>query len=102
MPHIFRKVISQSGAFQIKLGDQPPLVQMLLQTLPVQPLTIWQDVGRLEWLLHTNREVNTLLKERGYTDVTYREFAAGHNYTAWGDQVADALIAMYGIDAADE
>jgi enterochelin esterase family protein len=35
-----------------------------------------------------------LLKEKGY-NVAYREFTAGHNYTAWRDDVWRGLEAMF-------
>jgi enterochelin esterase-like enzyme len=50
------------------------------------PLRIWQDVGRYEWLLEANRQMHARLLACGYP-VAYREFPAGHNYTAWSDSV---------------
>lgn len=95
LPTIFGKVISQSGSFQLDFGTGNSISEVLLRLLPPPPLKIWQDVGRFEWLLQTNRNMNRLLNEKGY-DVTYREYAGGHNYTSWRDMLPDALIATFG------
>jgi enterochelin esterase-like enzyme len=95
LPSLFGKIISQSGSFQIDFGAGNSIVEVLLRLLPPLPLTIWQDVGQYEWLLQTNRQLNNLLKEKGY-HVTYREFAGGHNYTSWRDMLPEALITTFG------
>lgn len=92
LPHIFGRVLSQSGAFH--LGDYATVALDLVQHLPVRPLHIWLDVGRYEALLASNRHMAALLQERGY-DVTYREYNAGHNYTAWRDDLWRGLEALY-------
>lgn len=96
-PQIFSRVISQSGAFLMK--PRGPMVEglidYLLRSQPTLPLKIWQDVGTYEWLLESNRALHTTLQTRGY-DVTYREFNAGHNYTAWRDQLPEALQTTFG------
>jgi enterochelin esterase family protein len=53
------------------------------------------DVGRFEWLLETNQRMHQLLQERG-ANVTYREYAAGHNYYAWRDEAEDGLRWAFG------
>jgi enterochelin esterase-like enzyme len=95
LPTIFGKVLSQSGSYLFDFGTGNSITEMLVRTLPPLPLTIWQDVGEFEWLLHTNRHINNLLKEKGY-NVTYREYPGGHNYTSWRDQLPDALVATFG------
>jgi enterochelin esterase family protein len=97
MPHIFGHVISQSGAF---FGESLPdgfegLADSMVKHFPKQNIHIWQDVGLYEWLLPDNRRMNGLLKDKGY-DVTYREYAGGHNFTCWRDMLPDALITLYG------
>ena len=60
-------------------------------------LKIWMDVGILEEdLLEDNRRMVALLKEKEY-DVTYREFSASHNYTAWRDDVWHGLEEMFPV-----
>lgn len=96
LPHIFGKVISQSGAFQFSIIDEAPLLKEMVQHFPTRPIKIWQDVGKLEWLLDENRQMHQLLTEKGY-DVTYREFSAGHNFTAWRDMLPDAFTTLFGV-----
>ncbi len=93
VPEVFGRVLSQSGAFE--LGDSQTVVSPLVRHLPPQPLRIWMDVGRYEWLLEPNRRMRDLLGERGY-DVTYREYNAGHNYPAWRNDVWRGLEVLFG------
>ncbi len=92
LPHIFRQVLSQSGAFH--LGPHPSMAVALAEHGPVSPLRIWLDVGRYEELLESNRRMDALLQARGY-DVAYREFNAGHNYRAWRDDLWRGLEALF-------
>lgn len=94
LPHIFGRVICQSGAFQLDLTDHPPLIERLVSTQPLGKLKIWQDVGTFEFLLDQNRRMNALLKDHGYA-VTYREHNAGHNWTAWRDMLSSAFAALF-------
>ncbi len=96
LPHIFGRVISQSGAFGFRLGEVEMSIYETVRKGDVRPLKIWMDVGRFEWLLEANRKMHSELTARGY-DVTYREFNAGHNYTAWGDSLPRAIELMYGM-----
>jgi enterochelin esterase family protein len=57
-------------------------------------INIWMDAGKLEWLLKDNRRMQPILKKKGY-NVIYREFSAGHNYTAWRDDVWRGLEALF-------
>jgi enterochelin esterase-like enzyme len=79
-PHIFGRVLSQSGAFVVAEGDT--VTWDLVEHGPVRPLKIWMDVGRYEWFLTCNRRVRDLLSTRGY-DLAYREYNSGHNYASW-------------------
>lgn len=95
LPNIFGKVISQSGAFF--WDDRTDfLMDSYITHMPTCPINIWQDVGRIEWLLEGNRKMYALLTSKGY-QVTYREFSGGHNYTMWSDNVWRGLEAVYGI-----
>jgi enterochelin esterase family protein len=55
------------------------------------------DVGLydLSGLLDTNRRMQQMLTEKGYS-LTYREYPAGHNYPAWADDVWHGLVALFG------
>ncbi len=92
LPQLFGRVLSQSGAFH--LGPYPTTALDLAAQGPVHPLRIWLDVGRYEELLASNRDTHALLQARGY-DVAYREFSAGHNYTAWRDDLWRGLEALF-------
>jgi enterochelin esterase family protein len=92
LPQIFGQVLSQSGAFY--LGDYATVAVDLVQHIPVPPLRVWMDVGRYEGLLESNRRTLALLQDRGY-DVTYREFNAGHNYSAWRNDLWRGLEALF-------
>ena len=93
MPEVFRKVLSQSGAFIAP--DYQYVVVDLVRHFPTPDIDIWMDTGRLEWLLDGNRQMFVLLKGKNYR-VKYNEFAAGHNYTAWRNDVAHGLEYLYG------
>lgn len=93
VPHVFGRVLSQSGAFE--LGEVETVASQLVRHMPPQPLKIWMDAGRYEWLLEPNRRMRDLLAERGY-EVTYREYNGGHNYPCWRNDVWRGLEALFG------
>jgi enterochelin esterase-like enzyme len=92
LPQVFRKVLSQSGAFISP--DYQFVVVDLVRYTPRPDIEIWMDVGRLEWLLEGNRQMVTLLKEKKYL-VKYCEFSGGHNYTSWRNDVWHGLESLY-------
>ncbi len=92
MPEIFGKVICQSGVFGLDGRDFA--VVDLVRYEHARDLKIWMDIGTLDELLEDNRRMVALLNEKEY-NVTYREFAAGHNYTAWRNDLWRALEAMF-------
>lgn len=96
LPHIFGRVLSQSGAFRLGEGHLP-VARELIEYGPVPPVRIWMDAGRYEWLLQANRDTHAQLLRRGY-DVTYHEYPAGHNYPAWRDDLPHGLEHLLGHD----
>jgi glucoamylase len=89
-PDVFSRVAGQSTAFQI---DDERVVTMLaaLETMrAARPLKFYFDVGLLEPIWKVNRRVRVLLAGKGYP-VAYAETAAGHNWTNWRDQLAEAF-----------
>ena len=64
-----------------------------------QPVRVWMNVGRLEGLLEPNRRFHQHLLSRGY-EVSYQECNAGHNYTAWRNDVWQGLELMFGLRQA--
>lgn len=95
LPHIFSKVISQSGAFSRE--DYDPVVYDLIQHTPPRPIKIWMDVGAYDFheILNSNRSLAALLQERGYS-ATLRQYNAGHNFPAWRDNLWRGLEALFG------
>jgi enterochelin esterase family protein len=92
MPEIFGKVLCQSAVFSIDGRDFAAVD--LVRFGQGRDLKIWMDVGTLDDLLEDNRRMIALLDKRQY-NVTYREFSAGHNYTAWRNDVWRGLEAMF-------
>jgi len=93
-PDTFARVAGQSTAFQI---DDERVVTALagLETMrQARPLKFYFDVGRLEPIWKVNRRVRVLLAGKGYP-VAYQEAAAGHNWTSWRDQLAEALTRVW-------
>jgi enterochelin esterase-like enzyme len=92
LPDIFGNVLSQSAVFEMEGRDFAAVD--LIKHGHARNINIWMDAGKLEWLLEDNRRMQPILKEKGY-NVIYREFAAGHNYTAWRDDISYGLEAMF-------
>lgn len=91
-PGLFGRVLSQSGAFTLDGVDT--VAFDLVRRLPRRRLEVWMDVGHLERLAPANRRMRALLRRRGYR-VTYREYHAGHNWSAWGDDVWRGLEELF-------
>lgn len=94
MPHVFGRVLSQSGAF--RLGDYELVVADLVRDGSLKPIRIWMDVGRYEWLLPASQKMHALLRDKGYA-VEYREYNGGHNYPAWRDDIWRGLEWLFGF-----
>jgi enterochelin esterase-like enzyme len=95
MPEIFGKVLCQSGVFSLDGRDFAAVD--LIRYGHARNIKIWMDVGKLEEeLLEDNRRMAVLLRERQY-NVTYREFSASHNYTAWRDDIWYGLEEMFPV-----
>jgi glucoamylase len=93
-PDVFERVAGQSTAFQI---DDERVVTALAGLDPARQarrLKFYFDVGQLEPLWKVNRRVRVLLAGKGYR-VAYREAAAGHNWTSWRDQLAEAFTRVW-------
>ena len=92
---VFARVAGQSTAFQI---DDERVVTALAGLCEMQgnarSLRFYFDVGQLESIWKVNRRVRVMLAGKGYR-VAYREAAAGHNWTNWRDQLADAFVSIW-------
>lgn len=97
LPYIFGHAISQAGAFfQNVFQNEPSLIKQWVAEMPVVPIKIWLDVGTFDFLQEDNQVFHKMLSDKGY-EVVYREYSAGHNYTAWRDALPEALITMFGV-----
>jgi enterochelin esterase family protein len=93
-PDKFARVGGQSSAFWI---DDERVVSALSRLEPARaerPFRFYLDAGSLEPPHEVSRRVRVMLRAKGYP-VTYREFEAGHNWTAWRDNLAEALVALW-------
>jgi enterochelin esterase family protein len=93
LPHIFGHVLSQSGAFF--QDDEPEsLIKTLFNLKSPLPLKIWMDAGQFDFLLKENRSFHTFLNKHQTTH-GYREYAGGHNYPAWRDDIWRGLEYLF-------
>ena len=94
LPHIFGKVISQSGAFW-----PHTVIADLIQNGEPRNL-IWMDVGQFETLVGLNHTIEKLLRSRGFA-VEARVYHGGHNYTAWRDDLWRGLEYLFPMPDRD-
>lgn len=90
LPEFFGYVLSQSGGF-----DEEFMLTDLIRLSDPMPLKIWMDVGIFDFLYEDNIRMYRLLHSKGY-DVTLVEYAGGHNYPAWRDDLWHGLEALFG------
>ncbi len=93
-PDVFARIGGQSSAFQIDHEREVAALALLPPFDAQRPFKFYLDVGSLEPIFEVNRRARILLAGKGYP-VTYREAAAGHNWTSWRDQLADAYLALW-------
>jgi enterochelin esterase family protein len=103
-PDVFGGVVSQSGSFWWRRGSEFDIDAEWLTRRAVErdraPIRVWMQVGLLEGadMLGPNRHMRNILEAKGYP-VTYREYMGGHEWWAWRDGLAEALIATLGPSA---
>lgn len=97
LPHVFGRVISQSGMYTAWTSRGRPLIFDAIAGNTTPLPRIWLDCGVYDVLLSGNRQLHELLIQRG-ADVTYHEYNAGHNYPAWARSVVRALEVMFPKD----
>lgn len=116
-PEAFANVLSQSGSYwwqpnvrqdleSMELGDAAGWGWLPSRTVgePTVTVRFWMEVGTLENqssrtgvpdMVSVNRHMRDVLRAKGY-QVTYREFAGGHDHVWWRSGLADGLIALLG------
>jgi len=92
LPHIFGRVLSQSGAFSFPNHDF--IVWDMIKWIDPARLKIWMDVGTHEWLIDTNRRMKAALEALRF-DFVYREYHGGHNYTSWQNELGAGLEFLF-------
>jgi glucoamylase len=93
-PDTFARVGGQSSAFWIDDERVVSALSRLDVASAGRPFRFYLDAGQLESPWMVSRRVRVMLRAKGYP-VTYREFEAGHNWTAWRDNLAEALAALW-------
>ncbi|WP_224240264.1 alpha/beta hydrolase-fold protein [Hyalangium gracile] len=98
-PHVFGRVLSQSGAFALRnydfvLSTHDFVVFELARAPQRRRLSVWLDCGSFERLTEGNRLILPVLEQAGHR-VHYREYSGGHNYPAWRDDVWRGLEWLY-------
>lgn len=95
LPNIFGYVLSQSGAFN--LGTHDSVVYELAEHLDNFHPKIFLDIGIYDFqiLLAANRRMKRHLVEQKF-NLMYREYPAGHNYTAWRNDLVHGLEWLFG------
>ncbi len=88
MPHIFGRVLAQSGAYSVFGYDT--VAWDLVSGLAPRGQKFWLCSGRYDALVDCNRKMAALLQERDY-DFRYEEYTAGHNYPTWRDHLSQGL-----------
>jgi len=103
---VFGSVVSMSGSFwwhpEDTPDDQNEYVSHLVATTDVKPVRMFLTAGVFETgrmgvagILESNRHLRDVFLAKGY-DVTYREYAGGHDYLVWRGALADGLIYLFG------
>jgi len=95
LPGVFGKVLSLSGAFSFPEFDL--VVFDLARVADPGSLRVWMNVGLYDFhvLPESNLRMAKLLVERGF-DAHFEEYPAGHNYTAWRDEIGAGFIHLFG------
>jgi enterochelin esterase family protein len=98
-PHVFGKVLSQSGSYWWPDIDKDgEWLTRRVAGMPRQPVEFFMEVGRMEGAdvqLNTNRRMRDALIAKGYP-VQYQEFNGNHNYINWRGGFGEALIRFLG------
>lgn len=103
-PHYFGNVIAMSGSFWWKPPESPAeqnngIAYQFAKTVKL-PLKFFISAGRYETvggeesILANSRQLKDTLIAKEY-EITYREYASGHDYFAWQFILSDALQTIF-------
>lgn len=108
-PELFGKVYSQSGSFWWSpgsgpgvTGEEPGWLMRQYAAAERKPLTFLIEAGLFEasrtgqtGILESSRHMRDVLRAKGYP-VSYKEYAAGHDYLHWRGTLGEGLITLLG------
>ncbi|CAO3454372.1 hypothetical protein [Azospirillum argentinense] len=105
-PDRFGNALSMSGSFWWHPDDAPPdrpeHVAGLVASRDRRPVRFFLSAGLFEsggdgeiGILESSRHLRDVLEAKGY-EVTYRDYAAGHDRFAWRGILGDGLLALFG------
>lgn len=109
-PEVFGNVLSLSGSYwwtpeaagRKNRWAEGDWCMRQVAAAPVRALRWHLSAGLLErglggegGLVDNNRHLSNVLQARGQA-VSYREFAGGHDYYAWGEEIAIGLRVLLG------
>ncbi len=105
-PDRFGNALSMSGSFWWHPADAPPdrpeHMAGLVASRDRRPVRFFLSAGLFEsgsdgeiGILESSRHLRDVLEAKGY-EVTYRDYAAGHDRFAWRGALGDGLLALFG------
>lgn len=111
-PQAFGNVLAMSGSFWWSPpgtpADRAEHVAHRVATEPRRLLRFHVSAGLFEaahpdsaGILDTTRHLRDVLEAKGYA-VTYRDYAAGHDYVAWRGALADGLLNLFGTERGND
>lgn len=99
-PAQFGNAIALSGSFWFPQDHPDAHVASRVADMPRAAVRFHLAAGLFETahagtegILDTSRRLRDVLQRKGY-DVSYREYAGGHDYLVWRGALADALLAL--------
>jgi enterochelin esterase family protein len=103
-PEVFGNVLSMSGSFWWKpeTENEPEWLTRQIAAGALTPVSSFLSAGLFEagrdqpGILETTRHLRDVLTAKGAA-VSYREYAAGHDYLSWRGVLADGLVTLLGV-----
>ncbi|WP_346928651.1 alpha/beta hydrolase-fold protein [Clostridium sp.] len=102
---IFGNVLSQSGSYWYRPESYSSVnddcwMSSNFKEIDKLPLKFYLSIGVLETkdkIIDTNINLKDTLTAKGY-DVEFQWFKSGHDYLSWGENLADGLISLIGVN----
>lgn len=105
-PDRFGNALSMSGSFWWHPAEAPPdrpeHMAGVVASRDRRPVRFFLSAGLFETgsdgeigILESSRHLRDVLEAKGY-EVTYRDYAAGHDRFAWRGALGDGLLALFG------